>query len=178
MNFNDFKNLVMSRQSCRGFTDKEIPKEDLEKICSLARYAPSACNSQPWKLYCVSGEQERQKIAEFLQKNTRNGFTSSAKAFIVISELPAVLKKDVQQAYSPTHFTKYDIGEMTAYITLTAKSLGIDSCIIGWVDRQGIKEYLNFSSEEECYIVVALGYSNAPLRDKVRKDEKEFIKYL
>ena len=45
-----FENLIKTRQSCRDFNEKEVSAETLEKIAELAMLAPSACNSQPWKM--------------------------------------------------------------------------------------------------------------------------------
>ena len=41
MNLNEFKSLVLSRQSCRSFSDKEIDVNDLKEILSTALLAPS-----------------------------------------------------------------------------------------------------------------------------------------
>ena len=51
--FDKFTQLVLDRQSCRDFNDKELARETLDKIVDLSLNTPSACNSQPWKLYVV-----------------------------------------------------------------------------------------------------------------------------
>lgn len=178
MDYKDFLNLVLERQACRKFDGREIEQDKLEKICRLARLAPSACNSQPSKMYCVTGKEGIKKVAEALQKDGRNKFTSDAGAFIVVSEKGVELMKDVQTVFGTDYFVKYDVGETVAYITLAAKSLGVDSCIIGWVDGDKLKEYLHFDSDESCRLVVALGYSDVPVREKIRKSEKETIVYV
>ena len=45
----DFFDLVSKRQSDRGYLDKKVDRELIEKIIKGARLAPSACNAQPWK---------------------------------------------------------------------------------------------------------------------------------
>ena len=44
----DFEEVVMSRQSVRGYKADPIPKELIEEIISLAKRAPSSMNTQPW----------------------------------------------------------------------------------------------------------------------------------
>ncbi len=178
MDYNEFSKLVMSRQACRNFIDKEIEQEKLHKICSLARFAPSACNSQPWKMYCVADKTLKAEVNKAIQTETKNLFTSNAGALIAVSEKPAILFPEAQKIFGANHFVKYDIGELVAYITLTAKSLGIDSCVIGWVDNEKISKTLGFEENEECRLVIALGYSEAPLRSKIRKEESEIIKMI
>lgn len=169
-----FEQLVLSRQSCRNFNDKPIEKEKLQKIASLARLCPSACNSQPWQMYVVTEEESVKKTAEALGLNGHNKFLDKAKAFIVPVEKQAVLKAGVK--FDRNHFVKYDMGELIAYITLGAESMGIKSCIIGMVDQEKLKQAIGLSETDVCNVAVALGYSDAPLREKVRKLEEEIIK--
>ena len=178
MQFSEFEKLVLTRQACRNFNGKSVDKKTLQKICELCVFTPSACNSQPWNLYAVHSKEGKQVIGTALQKNGRNAFLQNAGAFIVISEKPAVLKTDVSKVYPPDYFVKYDIGEMLAYLTLTAKTLGVESCIIGWTDKESIKNYLKFDDDESCTVVVALGYSEIETRKKIRRDKEDVIKYL
>jgi nitroreductase len=76
------------------------------------------------------------------------------------------------------HFVKYDIGELIAYITLTAKSLGVDSIVIGWLDKEKLLKAIGAGEGEDCSLVVALGYSDSPLRKKDRRSDEEVIKYI
>ena len=51
-----FEQIVSERRSVRGFTDQVVPRDQLEKIFTLAGRAPSNCNTQPWQVYVASGE--------------------------------------------------------------------------------------------------------------------------
>ena len=115
-----FLELVNNRQSCRDFNDKPLERETLEKIVELGRLAPSACNSQPWKMYVVTDSDERLKVAKTLQDCLMNKFVDKAKAFIVLAETTATLKERIIAKFTSRHFIKYDIGELTAYLTLGA----------------------------------------------------------
>ena len=175
MNSENFKNLVLTRQACRSFLPKKVEKEKLVQICDTARLSPSACNSQPWKIYAVSSPEKVAKVCESLQENGRNAFLSNATAFVVVSETKAVLKPDVTHRFSETHFVKYDVGEVLAYITLTAQTLGVSSCIIGYINQEKLRTAVNMTAEEECNVVVALGYSNVPVREKIRRPYEDVV---
>ncbi|MBQ0099621.1 MAG: nitroreductase family protein, partial [Firmicutes bacterium] len=136
MNNKEFKELVMARYSCRDFNEEKVSDLDIEKIIELARFSPSACNSQPWQLIYTTEEEKLEKITKCLQDNNHNLFLSKAKGYIALVETEAELKESISGRFSSTHFVKYDIGEMIAYITLTAKSMGIDTCIIGWINEE------------------------------------------
>ncbi|MBV1867808.1 MAG: nitroreductase family protein, partial [Marinosulfonomonas sp.] len=47
---------VMSRRSIRAFLPDPVPQEKIEKILDIASRAPSGTNTQPWKVYVVSGD--------------------------------------------------------------------------------------------------------------------------
>ncbi len=170
-----FKKLVLNRQSCRDFNDKPLDKTTVEEIASIAMLAPSACNSQPWKMYLVTEPTKVLAVAKSLQDRGHNSFADGAKAFIVISEKDATLKEVVSTRFRSDHFVKYDIGELTAYITLAAESMGVKSCIIGWINQDALKTAVNMPDGEVSNIVVALGYSDTPLREKKRKSLQEVI---
>lgn len=172
---NYFVDLVNKRQSCRDFNDKPIEKETLLEIAKIASLSPSACNSQPWKMYLVSSDTAVKGVKEAVQDQGHNPFAEKAKAFIAISEVDARLKTFVRSRFRGDHFIKYDIGELVAYITLTAESMGVSTCILGWMDPEKLKSAVGMPDEETCNIVIALGYSETPLREKKRKPFEEII---
>ena len=170
-----FNELVMRRQSCRDFNDKPLSQEVVEKIVSLSLNAPSACNSQPWKVYQILDGEKMKEVAKSLQENGHNLFTDKAKAFIALAEKDATLKESISQRFDRNHFVKYDIGELIAYITLSAESMGVSSCIIGWVNQEKLKRAINMPDGEICNIVIALGYSDIPTREKKRKPQEDMV---
>ena len=175
----DFKELVTARQSCRSFSDKKVQPELLKRIMETAVLAPSACNSQPWKAYCVTDETKVKRVAEAVQDGGVNSFASEAPAFIVVSEFDfAQLKPGAKEKFGEDHFIKYNIGEFVAYITLAAKAAGLDTCIIGWINAEKLAAAAELPREETCNVVIAVGYGDCPLRKKTRKNFDETVKFI
>ncbi len=172
----DFITLIKSRQSCREFNDKPLEKELVEEIAEQAMLAPSACNSQPWKMYLVTSKDKLEKTALALGSNCHNKFLTKAKAFIIFAEKQAILKPGVK--FDRNHFVKYDIGELVAYATLSAKSMGVESCIIGMIDQTLLRSAVPLEDDEVCNVAVALGYSDIALRDKSRKSKEQVIEII
>lgn len=50
---------ITSRRSIRAFLDKPVAREDLERILEVAARAPSGTNTQPWKVYVLTGQARR-----------------------------------------------------------------------------------------------------------------------
>ena len=63
---------VYERRSVRGFLDKEIPQDVLNRIFEIAQKAPSNCNVQPWKVYVASGEL-KDKLKQKMVENVTSG---------------------------------------------------------------------------------------------------------
>lgn len=47
---------ITSRRSVRAFLPTTVAREDIEAILDVARRAPSGSNTQPWKVYVLTGE--------------------------------------------------------------------------------------------------------------------------
>lgn len=65
---------VIARRSVRGFLDKEIPQETLNRIFEIAQHSPSNCNVQPWKVYIASGDLKN-SLKQKMVENTAGGVT-------------------------------------------------------------------------------------------------------
>jgi nitroreductase len=51
----DVYEAVASRRAVRGFTDRQVPREVLERVLSAAAWSPSGSNLQPWRAYVLTG---------------------------------------------------------------------------------------------------------------------------
>jgi nitroreductase len=47
---------ITSRRSVRAFLPTPVPREQIEEILSVAARAPSGTNTQPWKVYVLTGD--------------------------------------------------------------------------------------------------------------------------
>lgn len=69
------EDAMATRRSVRGFLDKPVPQEVLDKVFSVAQLAPSNCNAQPWLVFVASGT-ARDRIRAKLIDNVTNGVPS------------------------------------------------------------------------------------------------------
>lgn len=59
--------IITSRHSVRAFLDTPIAKETLKEILKVASRAPSGTNSQPWRVYIVTGKKRDELIEKVCQ---------------------------------------------------------------------------------------------------------------
>jgi nitroreductase len=52
----DFETLVSDRRSIRGYKPDAVPRDVIDEIISVTKYAPSSMNTQPWHFHVVTGE--------------------------------------------------------------------------------------------------------------------------
>ena len=50
---------ITTRHSIRAFLPTAVPRELVEHILAVASRAPSGTNTQPWKVYVLTGEAKR-----------------------------------------------------------------------------------------------------------------------
>lgn len=55
--------LICERRTKRAFLDRPVPLATVKDILSVAKYAPSSSNTQPWRCYVVTGE-ARARVTE------------------------------------------------------------------------------------------------------------------
>lgn len=53
---------ITKRQSIRAFLDKQVPIQTIKDILKVASRAPSGTNTQPWKVYVVTGNKRAEVI--------------------------------------------------------------------------------------------------------------------
>ncbi len=66
---------LLTRRSVRGFLDKPVPKEILDKVFQIAQHTPSNCNIQPWIALVASGA-ARDRIRKRLIEGVTTGVPS------------------------------------------------------------------------------------------------------
>ena len=76
----NFEQLAKTRQSCRKYSNRAVEKEKLEKIAEIARLAPSACNTQPWKMHFITAPEKVVEFSSCLRDFGMNGFTKNVPA--------------------------------------------------------------------------------------------------
>jgi nitroreductase len=57
---------ITSRRSIRAFLPTPVARDDIEAILEVASRAPSGTNTQPWKVYVLSGEIKKELSARIM----------------------------------------------------------------------------------------------------------------
>ncbi len=69
MDYQDLLELAKDRRSYRRFRADLVPTEVIYKVLDMARYSPSAANSQPWEFVVVTDSVMKRAISKELVSN-------------------------------------------------------------------------------------------------------------
>jgi len=176
---NTFLELVRSRQSDRAYLDTPVEREKIERILEAAHLAPSACNAQPWKFIVVTDPEKRTQVAEATSNKvlSMNHFSRHAPVQVVVLEESANFTSNLGGWISKKHYPHIDLGIAAAHISLAAADEGLGSCIIGWCDEKKVQKTLDIPKNKRVMLIILLGYSNQPLREKKRKPMQEIVSW-
>jgi nitroreductase len=170
----EFAELIKTRQSVRKYQEKPVEKGTLQQLIEAVRLAPSASNSQPWKLIIVDEPTLKAQVvrATFSKSVSFNKFAPEAPviAVLVIEKPPLVTQ--IGGLLKQREFPLIDIGIAAVHLCLQAAELGLGTCMLGWFDENAIKQLLHIPRKTRIGLVITLGYAaeEYPLRSKIRKD--------
>ena len=174
-----FLDLVKARQSDRSYLPKPVEQDKINRILEAARLAPSACNAQPWKIVVVTDPEKRLQVADATSSSilSMNHFTKQAPVQLVLIEESANFTSTVGGWAKNKHYPHIDLGIVAAHVSLAAADEGLGSCIIGWCDEKKVQKALDIPKNKRVMLVILLGYSAQPLREKKRKEMAEIVSY-
>lgn len=168
-----FQEILDRRQSVRKYQDKPVEREKIEKLIESVHVAPSACNSQPWKLIIVDEPGLKNEVAKATFNTTIsfNKFVTGAPVIAVLVIEKANLIAQLGGKVKYQEYAQYDIGIAAAHFCLQATELGLGTCMIGWFDEKKIQKLLNIPEKRKIGLLITLGYppEEYTVRGKIRK---------
>ncbi|MGC8810982.1 MAG: nitroreductase family protein [bacterium] len=178
--------FLRSRRSCRNFRPQEVPKELLEKLIDVARYAPTGHNSQNFEFIVIQNKELIQQLAErtaiffgnlykmlsapgleippWLAAHMR-GFRLNYEYYQqgkdrIFRNAPALI---IIHAPAANVSSAQNCHLAMAHIMLQAQALGLGTCIIGYFitaaerDPSIIKE-LEIPKDHKIFTCCTVGY--------------------
>jgi nitroreductase len=165
---------ILTRWSCRAFTDQMPSDEALNAIAQAAIAAPSGMNRQLWRVVVVK---DRALVADMEAEGMRllSEFPDPSAYQRILSRggklfynAPCMVVVPIQRA-DPPGAEQFDCGILAQNVALAANALGIDSLICGlaafsFAGEKGasFKQRLGFPPGYEIGIAILLGYAQAP----------------
>jgi nitroreductase len=156
---------ITARRNVRGFSDRAIADADLDRVLEAGRIAPSSQNNQPWDFVAVT---DRDKLGELSKVWQGGGHIANAAAAIAMviadAEEPRVRERN-----------RFDIGQATMQMMITAADLGIGSGHSAVGDQDLARSVLGVPEGKLVAFVMDLGYpADRPLSPGTRLKRRAF----
>ena len=165
----DAHTCILPRRSVRKFTGEKVSRQEIEKIVSLAAYAPSWKNTQISRYIAIEDEGTRAEIVE------KFCFPGSNNPAIILS-CPVLIAQTFQKNRCEG-WQYYDCGIAAQTFCLAAHDLGLATVIMGVFDRKGLQEYLQVPGDQELMALITLGHPADQPQPPKRKDTDLLLSY-
>jgi nitroreductase len=178
---------IRGRISVRAYKADPVPRETIERLLEVARWAPSGSNSQPWRVTVVAGEAleawramliaraeaSRWDAArqEAFDRRVRSGSLGALAALSERSPYELLVLGSNRLYDAPAAVVLSFSGEegartpdgIPAFVTtlmLAAHEMGLGACWLGFVMGQPdlVREHARIPADEQPAAVLALGY--------------------
>jgi len=157
--------MLLSRRSIRRFRDEDVPLDLVLRAIDVARYAPSAKNSQPWRFIVINDRDILDKLSRI-----HGGAIPLSRARVGI----AVLANPDE---SPTSYM-VDASLSAMYLWLALHCLGLGAVWIQTLRNiSEVKRILNIVDDMVPIAILAVGWPAERPRVRMRKGLEE-VTYL
>jgi len=180
---NEVIKTIFERRAIRKYKDKPVSHEIIEQVLDAGRMAPSAINKQPWNFYIVTSKELIQLFSSEIVKvglksipelGIKNVIKAIASGITHLSHgIDFIKAKDPVFHGAPVvifiaapkdnEWAALDIGMCSQNMMLAAKSLGLDTCPVGFgkfVEKAKDYSKLNIPSTHHVHLAIVLGYGD------------------
>jgi nitroreductase len=176
---NSYYNWLDKRRSVREFSDKEVPKEVIEKLILSASTAPSGAHKQPWTFCAISNQELKTKIREAAEIEEKLGYesrmserwkkdlaplgTDMDKPFIeeapwIVIAFKKVYEFDEDGAKHNNYYVNESVGIACGMFISAIQNAGLVTLTHTPSPMNFLAKVLDRPSNERAYILFPIGY--------------------
>lgn len=148
----DVHEAIRTRRSVREYSDRPIPDEVMGKMRQALRFAPSACNFQPWRFILVLQDDLRRQLARH----------ACDQLWMAGAPVTVVACGFAEQAFKSMggygNSADIDVSIAVDHLTLAAVAEGLGTCWIGAFDEAAVKKLLHIPPNAKVIAMTPLGY--------------------
>ena len=170
----DTLQAIKTRRSVRSYSSRPIPDDVMSRMRQALRYAPSACNFQPWRFIFVTDPDLRKEVA---RASNDQLWLADAPVIVAGCGLPEHAFKNMG-GYGNS--ADLDVTIALDHLTLAAVAEGLGTCWIGAFNEVEVKRLLEVPAHAKVVAMTPLGYPAdpsliAPLSEGDRKVESDLF---
>ena len=152
----DILAAIKTRRSVRSYSSRPIPDDVMSRMRQALRYAPSACNFQPWRFIFVTDTDLRKEVA---RASNDQLWLADAPVIVAGCSLPEHAFKNMG-GYGNS--ADLDVTIALDHLTLAAVAEGLGTCWIGAFNEAEVKQLLGVPAYAKIVAMTPLGYPADP----------------
>jgi nitroreductase len=161
----DFYEAVKARRSVRLYKPTPVEPDQLARLWEAVRWAPSACNLQPYRFLVVRSPAVRERVLHFLQPWAR----TAPLLIAALGDRRSAWQRDGESIHP------VDVAIAVEHLQLAAAVEGLGTCWICAFDRRGMHHALELAQDWDPVALITLGYSDDPAPQPTRKPLSDLI---
>ena len=179
----DAQQCILTRRSVRQFADRPVSHELLEKVVSLASYAPSWKNTQISRYIAIEDPATRETIASEYCLPGANNPTIIRACPLLVAQTFVKARSGYERDGSFTtkkedRWEVFDAGIACQTLCLAAWAKGLGTCIMGIYDEDKVPALLEVPEDQYVTAIVSMGYPAETPKAPKRKPLEEKVQYV
>lgn len=156
----ELRDVIATRRSIRKFKEDEVETTVIDKLVSLAVYAPSWKNTQVTRYYAVRDLELKKRLAEAVPEFNRQAVMQAPVIMVatMVRERSGYNRNGEFDTSKENGWQMYDCGLSNMLFCLAANEEGLGTVIMGLYDESAIEDIVGIPPTEEVATVIALGY--------------------
>ena len=175
-----FDEVIATRRSVRDYdSSKTVTEAQVREIISAAQDAPSWANTQTSRYYVAISPDKADAVREVIGERNKK-VTAGAPVFMVSTYV-----RGLSGFFNGNIFNEigdgwgaFDNGLSISYLVLKARSMGLDTLIMGMRDSDELRVLFGIPDNETVMAVIALGHRASDPVKPVRKPLDEIAKFF
>ncbi len=159
---------INERRAYRALSEKQVPREVVERLLDAAVKAPSCANKQPWRFVVFDEKEALEKV----KKQLSGGNYWAQKSPLIIA---VITREDLDAQLSGNrNYAFFDTGMACMNLQLQAQKEGLISHPIAGFEAVELRKDLGMSENYTLLTLIILGYPGNPddLNGKHRESEE------
>lgn len=176
---------IKDRRSIRRFADKPVPRELIEEVVEVARFAPSWKNTQIARYIVVD---DKEKIAAMANEKCTYGFEFNIKTILKAPAVVLLTFVEGRSGYEKDgsfstpkgdRWQMFDAGIAAQTFCLAAYERGLGSVVLGYFDDDELRKVVDIPEGQQVGAMIPIGFMNdAEVPVPPRKEVEKLVSFI
>jgi 3-hydroxypropanoate dehydrogenase len=165
--------LFRAARTVNTYADEPVTDEQVQAIYDLVKYAPTAANSQPLRIFLVRSDEAREHLLKHVSEGNREKAATAPLVAILAADtdfhehLPRVfphlpgMKDSMTDGDAREKMARFNSALQVAYFLLGVRAAGLAAGPMGGFDAAGLDEDFFPDGRHKSLLVVGIGRPGA-----------------